>query len=334
MDESRVRFSLGPPMFPDTPNNQEDPKGRLKIILPLVLLVALGVGGYFVVTKKPNEARQQTATSTPAEEISIKGSRQQSYQSNVENIRFSIPYGWSISEGYNPPLPAGLENPTVSLVKANSTCVISKASPSENFRDLNKDVSFGERVYSQYSQFDGYWYVSSTSESSKYSFSWHTRQPLPGEFRQAYYRYGNFVLFTSDRSIVPKDCESDFNLILTTMEPHFETAQLDLNSKGMLSYERVWDDLNYDERNKSYEHLVFIPDGSKEKREIMKIPETINKNIYVHKGKLYAAENSYQPGEGGRGGYLNSAIYVIDPFSKQVGQINGSTSTDSYIASL
>ncbi|MGB3922098.1 MAG: hypothetical protein WBL19_02365 [Minisyncoccia bacterium] len=48
-------------MFPDTPN-QEDPKGRLKIILALVLIITIGVGGYFFFTKKPDEARQQTST--------------------------------------------------------------------------------------------------------------------------------------------------------------------------------------------------------------------------------------------------------------------------------
>ncbi|MGB3922097.1 MAG: hypothetical protein WBL19_02360 [Minisyncoccia bacterium] len=87
-------------MFPDTPN-QEDPKGRLKIILPLVLLVALGVGGYFVLIKPTRSdykipAERATTTVSTQSLLVEQISGWQTYTDNAIGVSVKFPKDWYV----------------------------------------------------------------------------------------------------------------------------------------------------------------------------------------------------------------------------------------------
>ena len=282
------------------------------VILVVFILIIAGVVGTKFYRLNSGQSRDKSALHTP-----IAGSW---YQSNTENVRFVLPEGWAADSANNPSLPAGFKESAIVLQKAGSACIIVEAKRDTAVLQM-KQISFADRVFSSYTQFDGDWWLASTSDSAKYSFSNNTRQYLQGEFRvSANLRNAPFILFMSDGSAVPDDCNSDFNALLKTVEPYYEIVRLTPSSKGVLTTEKVWDDATSDESNKSYEHLVFTADGSTERREVMKIPtDTWAGRFSVSGGKLYIPSNS---------------IYVLDPLSGQTTQIPGTTQTDTYISSL
>jgi hypothetical protein len=270
----------------------------------------------------------------PAQPIDSIPTTDHRYQSATSNIRFFIPGGWAVGTSSNVSLPTGFEEPSFVLQKNDSACTIVQAKRDTAAERSRIQISFADRVFSPYGQFDGDWWIPITGNSEGYSFSDHTRQYIPGEFRvSSGVRTYPFLLFMSDGSSVPNNCDDDFNRLLKTVEPYFETVHLDSSSKGMLTTDKVWDDVTYDAPNKSYEHLLFLADGSKEKREVMRIPDgTWWGGFSVFKNKLYAPSSEYHL-VGTKTRY-NSVIYVLDPFAGTTQQIPGSAKTDSYIASL
>jgi len=258
------------------------------------------------------------------------------FQSNTENIQFIIPRGWVVGNNVNLSLPVGFKEPSFILKKVGSACVVAVAERDDATSNSRKQISRADRIFSDWTQFDGRWWIASTTDSSKYSSSGETRQYLAGEFRvSANLRNNPFLLFMADGTAVPNDCNDDLNIILKTVEPYYEIVNLDSSSKGVLITEKVWADNRYNDVKKSYEHLVFIADGSKEKREVMSIPAgTWVKRFSVHEEKLYVPSNSYQFDEIEEETKFNSGIYVLDPFDGQIEQVPGTVGTDSYISSL
>ena len=307
------------------------PFWKRKIIwIPLVVVLVLIIAG--VVGAKFYRPNSEQSSDKAALNTQVAGW----YQSNTENVRFMLPEGWAVDSAGNPSLPAGFKESAIVLRKAGSACVIVEAKIDTTVSDTRKQISFADRVFSSYTQFDGDWWLASTSDSAKYSFSNNTRQYLSGEFRvSANLRNDPFLLFMTDGTSVPDDCNTDFNALLKTVEPYYETIHLTSSSKGILTTEKVWDDATSDKSNKSYEHLVFTADGSKERREVMRIPTgTWIGRFSVSQGKLYIPSNSYQFNEAEKRSRFDSSLYVIDPFTSQTTQITGSTQTDTYISSL
>lgn len=317
---------------------------RYKVVLITVAVILVGVlFGMSNYTKKMPDVVSTTNIGTekpprmlPSTEPNTPVTRSW-YQSNTKNIRFALPEGWVVDDSANTPSPpAGFTESTIFLRKADSACAIVVAERDTTVSGTHKQISFADRVFSSYAQFDGYWWLASTSASAKYSFSSDTRQYLPGEFRVASnLRNSNLILFMSDGTAVPDDCNGDFNALLKTVEPYYETTHLAPSSKGILTAEKVWDDVTHNAPNKSYEHLVFTDDDSKERREVMKIPpNTWAGRFSVLGGKLYIPAISYKFDDVEKRFNSDSALYVLDPFNGQTTQIPGTTQADTYISSL
>lgn len=299
----------------------------ISLVVILGLIIA-GIAGVHFYPPNPEQSADKSALNTP-----IAGPW---YQSNTENVRFVLPEGWAVDSASDPSLPAGFKESAVVLRKAGSACTIVEAKGDTAVSYTRKQISFADRVFSNYTQFDGNWWLASTSDSAKYSFSNHTRQYLAGEFRvSANSRNDPFLLFMSDGTAVPDDCNSDFNALLKTVEPYYETVRLTPSSRGILTAEKVWDDATSGTSNKSYEHLVLTADGSQERREVMKIPTgTWTERFSVSGGKLYIPSNSYQFNDVEKRSSFDSSLYILDPFSGQMTQIPGTAQTDMYISSL
>jgi hypothetical protein len=260
-----------------------------------------------------------------------------SYYTNIENIKLTVPKRWTGEDTTKlPPLPVGFNKPIFAFQKVGTTCLIVEAKwivpvPVA----VQKQISFADRVYTDYAQFDGDWYVASTSEASQYSFSGGARQHIPADFRVSRdARHDPFILFTSDGSSVLDECNDDFNTLLMTVEPYYETVHLTPASKGVLTTEKVWDDNTQGLVNKSYEHLLFTADGSQERREVMRIPQgTWAEKFSVSGGKLYVPANG-NPYAQTIDSQLNAVINVLDPFTGEMSEIPGTAKSDTYISSL
>ncbi len=295
-------------------------------------VLILGILVVAAITIKPFFDESQVMEENIPKPFSIDG---RWFQSNIKNIRFSIPEGWTFLPQSNIVSPLGDNSYLFVLQKTGTTCVIAapKEFNREEFNQLKlKQISWANRVFSNYWQFDGNWYVASTSDALKYSFSQHNRQYLTGEFR--FSSSGSdivVILFTSDGSAVPDDCNNDMNTLLQTLEPYYERVNLSSASDGLIISERVMDNVIHNEANKSYDHLLFIADGSEERREVMHLP----KNTWANGFHVYG-NNLYVPAY--KGQYLSATttavVYKIDPFSKQTMQIPGVNLINSFISSI
>ena len=331
MDNNNEQNLNTPQQSPIEPTPSVSKKLNNKVVIVVVILVLIIGGIVGVQFYRPHSAQLLNELNAPVTPTA--GSW---YTSNTENLRFIIPTGWVVSSDFNSSLPRGFKNPAFVLQKTGSACTIFEPKINNGFAYDRKEISRADRVFSNYTQFDGSWWLASTSDSERYSFSRDTRQYLPGEFRiSTNLRNDPFILFMNDGASVPDDCNNDFNVMLKTVEPYYETVSLTSSSKGTLTTEKVWDDSRSNAADKSYEHLVFTADGSKEKREVMKIPtDTWEEGFSVVGRKLYFPSNLYKFEDVKRIERFNSAIYVIDPFTGETSQISGSGATDSYISSL
>ncbi len=297
-------------------------------LVVLVFVLTSLIGAYFY---RPNLTQ---LLNEPGSGGSMLGSW---YRSNIGNIRFILPGGWAVSNNANLSLPVGFRDPIFILKKTGSACIIARAEQDADSAKALKQISFADRVFSDYAQYDGDWWIAATGDSAKYSFSENVRQYIAGEFRISSSRNEPFVLFMSDGTAVPDDCNSDFNALLKTVEPYYEVVQLNPSSAGVMITEKVWDDSRRTvaDQEKSYEHLIYMADGSKEKREVMLIPTgTWAGSFFVFGNKLYIPANSYQPSMADKKARFDSAIYVLDPFTGQKKQIPGTISTNAHISSL
>ncbi len=256
------------------------------------------------------------------------------YQSNTENIRFVVPDKWEMSTT-SVTLPIGFETPKFSLYKKDVGCIISVAEIAPDTDTTRKQVSFGDRILSSYSQFDSNWFAPITNTTSQYVFSGNKRQFIPGEFRLSYnMRNSPFVLFMNDGSSVLEECNNDLNMLLDTVEPYYEVVKLNATLDGVIIFDRVWDDQKNGVLDKSYELLLFVDAESKEKREVMKVPSgTWGGSFSISDDKMYIASNVYTVKDNG-GFQFNSSLYMLDPFTGQVTEISGTKKNDSYISSV
>jgi hypothetical protein len=310
-----------------TPSVSKNLSRRVIVAIVLVLIIGGVIGSQFY-RPHSEQLSNDSLQNTSVTELE--------YKSNTANIRFVIPEGWTINSNPNLSLPAGFKDAVFILQKTGSACTVVQASRDSATLDTRKQISFADRIFSNYTQFDGNWFLTSSSDSAQYSFSNHERQYLSGEFRvSTNLRNDPFILFMSDSTSVPDNCNNDFNALLATVEPYYETVRLASSSIGILTAEKVWDNVTSRDSNKSYEHLVFTADGSKEKREVMKIPSgTWTGKFSVLGGKLYIPSSSYQFNEAEKRSQFDFALYALDPFTGQTTQIPGTSKIDMYISSL
>lgn len=288
------------------------------------------------------------STTTPATYVSISSSTPwnikegsvfdvlppgQPYRSNIENMETVLPEGWSATSTDNARLPRGYRDPTLVFTKHGSSCVIATAHDSYSL--TTNQVSFGDRVKSRFWQSDSSWFTNTNDE-----FSFLGRQYIPGEFRVANnIRTNPVVLYTKDRTPVPDDCNADLNSFLYRMVPYYESIELKEGSSGTLTSEQVWNDFGTQEDDGSFEHLVFTPTGAREHYEVSRLPEGVSLDtISVHAGKLYFHSNvdtdTSEEDAPYFEGPFDSALYELDPFTKELVMIPGSDESDTYISSL
>lgn len=277
-----------------------------------ILAIGIVIGVNFSNPNSDQSSVDSTSTSTA----------RSLYRSNITNIQFVIPDGWSVNPEATKTLPEAYREPSVVLEKTGSACTVVQAEWDKSIQGTQKHISFAESTSSGWWQFDSSWYVASTTDSAKYVFSDKGRQYLAGEFRRAVsLRTDPFLLFMSDGTSVPDSCSRDFSVLLRTVEPYFEELSLDATNKGLLIVEKVWDSIKPQDSNRSYEHLVFIDDVSKQRYEVMRLPTgTWTRKFSVNGGKIFVPSAS--------------AIYVIDPFTKQISQVPGSAQLNTYISDI
>lgn len=242
------------------------------------------------------------------------------WKSNTANISFDIPDGWfETTQTQNSfPYPYSGYSDFIFVLENNSNaCVIFGTNAEWDGEITSKFISFGDRVFgADNNQFDSRWAIPSTTENAKYSFTWQrkdVRQYIPGEFRStgvSYiggdqpYSYIEFVLFTSDGTAVPDQCNRDFNILLESSEAYYEPIQLTQESKGTMFLETI--------RSRGvYESLIFIPDGSNEKFEVARPPET--GRGFKSFGNKVLGNKIYRSGDGG--------VYSYDPFTDEFARI-------------
>ncbi len=242
------------------------------------------------------------------------------WKSNTINISFDIPDGWFESTQAKKSFPypySSYGHFLFVLENDNNSCVIFGTKAEQDEEIPSKFISFGDRVFgADNNQFDSRWAVPSTTENAKYSFAREredARQYISGEFRYTgvsyisgggHENYIEFVLFTSDSTAVPDQCNRDFNVLLESSEAYYEPIDLIQESKGTMFLESV--------RSRGvYEHLVFLPDGSNEKFEVARPPES--GFGYRSFGNKVLENKIYRSGDGG--------VYSYDPFTDEFARV-------------
>ncbi len=236
------------------------------------------------------------------------------WKSNTINISFDIPDGWT---EYEPPenlftymeLHMGLSEPLAVFKSNTNTCIIAANRSHQGESTIqNKQTSFGDRVYDAAGEIlSSSWYIASTTENAKYFFSWdrkNVRQYAPGEFRSTSSSGPqdniHFVLFTTDGTAVPDQCNRDLNVLLESSGTYYEPVHLTQGSKGTMFLETVYS-------RGVYESLVFVPEGSNEKFEVARPPESGSGSNRF--GNKVLGNKIYRPGNGG--------VYSYDPFKNE-----------------
>ena len=259
------------------------------------------------------------------------------FKSNFLNIKFLKPEGWQEINSDNTAFPEGYNKPIV-ILKNNQTECVMALTTGLNKNPKYKQVSYDKLVFSKFRRFNSEWFIPTNSTSPKSDYYGETRQYLENEFRQATDGDDNtYLLYMNDGSPVVDDCNSDFTNLLKSAEPHYETTKIDSTSQGVITTNKVWDDVTQEkDGNKTYEHLIFTPDNSKEAREIMRIPRNSwTERFFIHDNKLYTISNVYKYFDDVKySSAFDSAIYVIDPFSQKTEQVQGSFNENTYISSL
>ena len=312
-------------------------KINIKIIfLMLLVLITIILAGKHLLYFYNVEQKENADKINILQEVKLV---QNFYKSNIENIKFVIPESWQEIKVDGLAVAGGFTDTVFAVKKSNSACTIAIAKKDTLGFSTRKQMSFGERVFSDWEQFDTNWWVASTTDSAQYSFSYAKRQYVKGEFLvyKSIRSDQHFILFMGDGSSVPDDCNTDFNNFLKTIEPYYEPISLSSSSDGILAVEKVWDDVSYNPtKNKSYDHLVFTDKVFKEKREVMKTPQdSWTQRFFVSGNKLYAYANIYQSFDSEKNiERFDSAIYILDPFTGITIQISGTAATSSYIHSL
>ncbi len=242
------------------------------------------------------------------------------FRSNISNIQFPIPEGWEVNNNItlSDEILSSYEAPEIILQKLNSQCVIFKSKIREDLVSrVWMQTSFADRVYNDFNQFDGDWYVASTTQNSHIEFSWDGRQYLKDELRVSRWDAGEVLgLFSIDGNAVTDDCNQDLNGLLEKVESYFENISLTDKSEGIMSVQyfspRVGD---------GYAYLSFIKVPTSEKRQVLQLPSGgfTNLDMVVKDNLLYfAGVDSKEDGS-----YV-SRLYRVDPFSGDIKEVVGS----------
>jgi hypothetical protein len=256
----------------------------------------------------------------------------QKFRSNTLNIQMHLPDGWTVDEKNSTEVPKGHDDPLLILRKSGSSCVIAAAEP--NSQDLGTQTSFGDSMYSPYWQFSSSWFVNKRGPD----FSHLGRQYLPGEYRNAISSRSPSMLLYTDRHVaVPDDCNADFNTLLRTVEPYYESATLTATSSGMLTSDKVWDDVPPWETDGSFEHIVFAPEGGVDHHQLARLPEnSYLQTFFVDNGKIYFFANvpRFSSDVENQSPDYDSVIYEFDAFTKALTEIPNSFGQNTYISSI
>lgn len=305
------------------------------IFLLCAFFVCIGVVLYRASSTSLQNVQQESQSAQHTSQPESSSTGLVVYQSNTENIRFSISETWEVVTS-TVSLPVGFENQKFALYNKENECVIAIAKMMPDVYDTRKQVSFGDRVFSSYSQFDSDWFVPLTSTTSQLVFSSDKRQYVSGEFRvsSGLGNRSSILLFMSNGSFVPDTCNTDFNVMLGTVEPYFEKTAVNSSSEGVILFDRVWDDVTTDKAlNKSYDLLVFVDKDSEERREVVRMPSgTWGQKFFVSNNTLYFPSNIYD--SQGEAAQFSSSLYAVDLFTSRVMEIAGTQKNNSYISSV
>ncbi|HEX5774990.1 MAG TPA: hypothetical protein VFY28_03485 [Candidatus Paceibacterota bacterium] len=260
------------------------------------------------------------------------------FKSNISNIQFDIPSGWRTESTADLSLlPPGYVPTDAILRKEGNECAIVMGQWNRSHWSEVKQLSFATRVKTDYYQFDGDWYIASSSFSESLSFSDNERQYVSGEYRLAQsHRTPDFVLFMTDGAPVPEECDQDLNQLLESVQPYYEPVHLTPESVGTLLIERVW--TNMDDSITDYPdvRLVFIDEASRARYEVLRLPQGASHadRYSVAGNKLYLAVHDNRAYSDGERYKHDGALYVVDPFNKEVKELLGTRQADTYISSV
>ena len=147
------------------------------------------------------------------------------FYSNKANLKFILPDGWmevSADSVFSPP---GIEDHLFVLMQPETGCVISGADFDRGAANYVQ-TTFGERVFSGISQFDGNWFTNQAFHEKGIEFSQYERQFLSHELRHTYNLSDiDLLLWHNESKPVPVSCDKDFVSFLQSTDYHFLVKQ-------------------------------------------------------------------------------------------------------------
>lgn len=179
-----------------------------------------------------SESRNAAAPFSPARSQVIPAAEVSRYYSNRINVSFSLPPGWREIQMADSELPLGVRDIAVALYNSTMNCVIAAGTFDQRAADYVQ-TSFGGRVESAVTQFDGSWFTNQAYHEENIFFSDQRRQFLAQELRHTYnLDTADFVLWERSGASVPQSCDSDFVSLLQSIEHHYLPIELEVYDVG------------------------------------------------------------------------------------------------------
>lgn len=309
--------------------------------LALVLFVIMPFFGVWIgYTYAPNFATDKlrddnyTIEKTTSTTISVDSkitdsffTEPQLFISNIKNISFTIPSGWSYIARHDVLLPRGASEPWFLIKNPLTGCLIASGEFEYQISGYGSDEKvasytqddFADRVFSTIGQFDGSWYTFTPLITD-------TSLP-PGYINGGGYpirlSYGletdEFYLWHEEGKSVPQSCNTSLNEILQSVNYYYESITLSDTTDGV-----IWV-----KHNQSGNYLLAtLPTGDTYK--VLDLPKGVDwaGSFLVKSNKLYSSVNDYV------GQKHSSSIIVIDPYTKEIQTLPGIPSDDSYVSSI
>ncbi len=276
----------------------------LIISLCIMVPVMLGVIAWNIVIPPPPEPVVSEPVATPVVEQVTEALPTQFY-SNKANLSFRIPAGWREIKVDDVVLPVGISNPRFLFLHEQLGCVIAGGDFDRGAADYVQ-TSFGGRVFSPISQFDGDWYTNQAYHAEPIQFSNHSRQYLAYEIRQTYNLDNvDIFLWQKNNTAVPDLCNQAFELVLESTQHHFSLLVLQNYYSGTM-YIRTTNIGTASAETR----LLFSKGDDGNTYEIVELPPGTGHGgqVFVREGNLYALSEFYGIDEQSHAG-----VIFIDP---------------------